>query len=379
MGNKMRTDVVQLSVPSFEDSDLNSIHDYLSSFSNLNSAHEISKFENKIAELHDKKHVVALSSATSAIHLGLIALGITQGDKVIVPSVTFAATAFPIKYIGAKPIFIDVDENSMTLSLDLLEEYLSKCKKSDLPKAVVPVDLFGKTCDYDSLFNILEKYGVLTLLDSAESLGSKYKSNYSASLGDASVISFNMNKIITTTGGGVFITDSESMADNVRKMANQGREDFHWYEHSGLGFNYRLSPILAALGSSQLERLPLVVKARQQINFIYQNVLNNFKGIRVNQDSHWEQSNCWLTTVRFDSLVYPNARDRVRNALLENNIESRYIWKPLHTQPVFSGHEQILNGKSEKVYAESLCLPSSHFLTDLDIKRVCDIVLNTLK
>jgi dTDP-4-amino-4,6-dideoxygalactose transaminase len=358
--------------------DLEVISNAVTSFSKLEKNNFISDFESSLAKFHQVSNVVLVSSGTSAIHLALIALKIGPRDKVVLPTTTFAATAFPILYNNATPVFIDIDPNSWTIDLDLLENYLKKCSKSELPKAILVVDLFGRTCDYDKLFEISNSYEISVIIDAAESLGSKYKDSYSASLGDVSILSFNLNKVITTTGGGAILTNDNFIANTCRKLANQARDDVHWYQHSEVGFNYRISPILAALGLSQFKRIETIVEKRRWIRDTYRNKLNDINGITVGQDSPWEIANAWLSTIQFDSTKFPNKRDIVFNNLKAENIESRFTWKPLHMQPIFIKNEKHLNGTAEKVFIESLCLPSSNSLNLEQIEKICNVIQKSI-
>lgn len=359
--------------------DISRISDHLWELNSRAYGSKIDLFENELSQLHKVPNVVAVSSGTAAIHLALIALKIGPGDNVVVPTLTFAATAFPISYVGALPVFMDVDERSWTLDLTLLESYLNNCKKPNLPKLIISVDLFGRTCDYDELFRISDKFEIPVLIDSAESLGSKYKDTYSASLGDLSILSFNFNKLITTTGGGALLTGDAELAQAARKLANQSRENVHWYEHNEIGYNYRMSSILAALGLSQLERFTEIIEKRRKIRDIYNSELLNVQGVKVNMDSPWEVSNAWLSTVTFDSNLYPNAKIEVRERLERDNIESRYIWKPLHLQPIFAKSQVFLTGMAEKAYEQSLCLPSGNDLSSVNVKNICNVIKEVLK
>jgi len=369
-----------LSYPEFTIGDFLALNKTLN---NLNKKPEqstkiIKNFEAELASLHGVAHAVALSSGTASIHLGLKALDIKQGDQVIIPSLTFAATAFPVLYSGAIPIFMDVDEYSWTLDLYLLDAYLKNCKNSELPKLIISVDLFGKTCDYDRLVDISNTYGVPIMIDSAESLGTKFKNFSPASKVPISIISFNFNKILTTLGGGALLTNDKKIELSARKLSNQARENFHWYEHNEVGFNYRINSLQAALGISQLTRLEATVNIRRSIRNEYQKNLSGIKGLSVIQDSNWEISNSWLTLIRFDSQIFPNGRDNAYNLLRQNNVESRFVWKPLHLQPVFRGYTSILTGSSEEIFRTSLCLPSSNFLTNSEIKKICLLIRKSL-
>ena len=372
---------INLSYPKFTRGDISSIKSELLNINKQARSKQniVEAFENKIATFHDVSHVVALSSGTAAIHLALIALKIKEGDKVIVPTLTFAATAFPISYLGALPVFIDVDKDTWTLDLELLTRYLSSCKKTELPKLIISVDLFGKTCDYVKLFEIANNFNIPVLIDAAESLGSKYLDSYSASLGSISILSFNFNKIITTTGGGALLTNQMKLAEIARKLSNQSRDNYHWYEHSQIGYNYRLSPVLSSLGISQFDRLENIIRKKRKIREIYSSELDNINGVEVSSDSKWERSNAWLSTVKFDKSRFLGARDKVRDNLEKANIESRFVWKPLHMQPVFRNLQSILTGVSEEIFNTSLCLPSSHILDKNEILKVCNIVKESLK
>ena len=371
---------IHLSYPDFTQADIQIMHEVLDKLNSKdqdkNSSIEL--FEKQLADFHNVSHVVSLSSGTAAIHLALLALKIGAGDRVIVPTLTFAATAFPLNYVGAIPIFIDVCKKTWTLDLELLHQYLKNCKVSELPKAIISVDLFGRTCDYDELARVAEEFDIPVLIDAAESLGTKYKNTPTAAKGLISVLSFNFNKIITTTGGGALLTNNETIAKTARKLGNQARENFHWYEHSNIGYNYRMSPILAALGTSQVGRIGLLVEKRRGIRDAYIQLLGEISGIAISVDSKWEQSNAWLSTMKLDNQIFPNGRNIVRDNLEKENIESRFIWKPLHLQPVFASCQAILSGVSEEIFNTSLCLPSSHTLKENEIIRICNIIKNSL-
>lgn len=372
---------IYLSYPEFTQVDIQAVNEVIIKLNSRNQDKNspIESFENDLAKFHNVSHVVTLSSGTAAIHLALLALKIQAGDRVIVPTLTFAATAFPLSYVGAIPIFIDVCKETWTMDLELLEQYLKKCKKSELPKAIISVDLFGRTCDYDELSRIAADFDIPVLIDAAESLGSEYKNTPTASQGLISILSFNFNKIVTTTGGGALLTNDESIAKMARKIGNQARDNFHWYEHSDIGYNYRMSPILAALGISQLARIETLVEKRRSIRDTYSKLLGDIFGLTVSVDSKWERSNAWLSTINLDNKIFFHGRDTVRNSLEKENIESRFIWKPLHLQPVFASCQTILTGVSEEIFNTSLCLPSSHTLNQNDLVRICSIVKKSLK
>jgi len=377
----MTQNKIYLSYPEFTQDDVRAVNEVITKMGvgNQDKNSPIESFEKDLAKFHNVSYAVSISSGTAAIHLALLALNIQEGDRVIVPTLTFAATAFPLSYIGAIPIFIDVCKETWTLDLELLEQYLKKCKKSELPKAIIAVDLFGRICDYDELSRISVEFDIPVLIDAAESLGSKYKNTPTASRGFISILSFNFNKIMTTTGGGALLTNDESIANMVRKKGNQARDNFHWYEHSEIGYNYRMSPILAALGISQLARIETFVDKRRSIRDTYCRLFSEIPGLEVSTDSKFERSNAWLTTLKIDDKIFSNGRDTVRNGLEKENIESRFIWKPLHLQPIFASYEAILTGISEEIFNTSLCLPSSHTLNESQLVRICDVVKKSLR
>jgi dTDP-4-amino-4,6-dideoxygalactose transaminase len=340
---------------------------------------EINAFESELANQAGRSNAVALSSGTAAIHLGLLSLGIVAGDEVLVPTMTFGATAFSVVHAGARPVFLDVEEASWNLDPNLLERHLKrKAREGCLPAAVIPVDVFGRTCDYDSIMRICVEFEVPVLVDSAESLGALHGGLPAGSMGNAAVFSFNGNKIITTSAGGALVTDDPEIARKVRHWSTQSREPFPWYEHEEIGYNYRMSNILAALGRAQLARLPEIIARRRRIRDRYGAALEDVPGITVMGDPPWGTWNGWLTTVLFDLSVHPNAPTRIREALETHDIESRPVWKPMHQQPVFKDSEFVLTGIADRLFAEGLCLPSGTAMTDADVDRVTDLILSEM-
>jgi len=341
---------------------------------------ELDSFESDLANASQRRYAVALSSGTAAIHLGLLALGVDRGDEVLVPDLTFGATAFAVSYVGARPVFIDVEDTAWNLDPEMLAQVLvEKEQAGRLPAAVVTVDVFGRTCDYQSILPLCEDYGIPILVDAAEALGAQHGAQSAGSMGAAAVFSFNGNKIVTTSGGGALVTDDPEIARKVRHWSTQSRESFPWYEHREIGFNYRLSNILAALGRTQLARLPQIVQRRREIRDRYLKGLLSTPGLIVMGDPPWGRWNGWLTTVLFDSSLYPGAPSVVREGLESVNIESRPVWKPMHQQPVFEGAEYVLSGVSHRIFAEGLCLPSGTGMTDDDVDRVLEVVLASLE
>lgn len=340
---------------------------------------EVDAFEVALSSQTGRTHAVALSSGTAAIHLGLLALGVGPGDQVLVPTLTFGATAFAVRYVGGLPVFLDVEQQAWTLDPALLTEFLERrIRRGRLPAAVIPVDVFGRTCDYAGIIKICSEYGVPVLSDAAEALGAKHGNQSAGALGGLSILSFNGNKIITTSGGGALVTDDPEIARKVRKWATQSREPFPWYEHVEIGYNYRMSNILAALGRSQLARLPEIVETRRGIRDRYARELEGLPGVTVMGDPPWGRWNGWLTTVLFDEEMYPDAPTRTREALETCNIESRPVWKPMHQQPVFRNCETVLTGVADRIFAGGLCLPSGTGMSETDVDRVLEVMLGVL-
>lgn len=332
---------------------------------------EVDGFEAEVCAFTGAANALALSSGTAAIHLALMALGVRSGDAVIVPTLTFAATAFAVTYTGATPVFLDVDEPSWGLHPVILERVLASRADTDSRiAAIIAVDLFGRPADYDRILPIAAQYDVPVLVDAAESLGAVHHDRATGTMGHAGIYSFNGNKIMTTSGGGMLISDDEALVDKARFWSAQSREPFPWYEHEEIGFNYRLSNILAALGRAQLVRLPEMIARRAQIRTMYTEMLAGLEGVIVTPDPPWGTGNSWLTTVTFDRQARPGASTRVREELESQGIESRPIWKPMHQQPVFRDHEAHLTGVADRLFEEGLCLPSGVGLSDGDIERV---------
>lgn len=337
---------------------------------------EVDAFEREISDFVGIPHAVALASGTSALQLGLKALGIEPGDDVIVPTLTFAATAFAVVHAGANPVFLDVEDRSWNLDPELLRNVLEQKQAANhLPTAVIPVDLLGRTADYEPILAACSDYGVPVLADAAESLGATYREVNAGSLGDAAVFSFNGNKIMTTSGGGMLVSHDEALIERVRFWSTQSREPMPWYEHQEIGYNYRMSNILAALGRAQLERLPEMIARRTQIREMYIEGLGEIDGIRVQGDPTWGRSNNWLTSILLDPDVHSMGTIlKLQEALAEQRIEVRPVWKPMHQQPVFAGSESHLTGVADKVFATALCLPSGAGLSDDEISRVIDAI-----
>ncbi len=340
---------------------------------------EIDAFESELATQAGRSHAVALTSGTSALHLGLLALGVVPSDEVIVPTLTFGATAFAVIHAGARPVFLDVEEESWNLDPNLLESELKlRARTNRLPAAIVPVDVFGRTCDYESILRISQKYEIPVLVDSAESLGALHGNSPAGSMGEAAIFSFNGNKIITTGGGGALVTDDAEIAQKVRHWSTQSREPFPWYQHEEIGYNYRMSNILASIGRAQLKRLPDIVMRRREIRNRYATALDTIPGVSVMGDPTWGTWNGWLTTIRFSHLDHPDAPTRIREDLAVQDIESRPVWKPMHQQPVFASAESVITGVADQIFEEGLCLPSGTSMTNAEIDRVISEIVKAL-
>ena len=341
---------------------------------------DIDLFEENLQIATARDYAVATSSGTAALHLGLLALGVESGDDVVVPTLTFAATAFAVKYVGANPVLVDVEDQAWTLDPEVLGSFLrSRLRENRLPAAVVTVDLFGRPCNYSAVLEICETYGVPVLVDAAEALGAQCSNQPAGAVGACAVLSFNGNKIITTSGGGALVTDDPLIAGKVRKWATQSREPHPWYEHEEIGFNYRMSNILAALGRAQLSRLGEVVERRRAIRNRYAARLDTLPGITVINDPPWGRWNGWLTTARFDPSLYPEGSRRVREALEAANIEARPVWKPMHQQPVFRDAPRVLTGVADRIFGEGLCMPSGTGMVDDDVDRVLEVLMSALE
>ena len=340
---------------------------------------DVDAFESEVATFCGVEHAVAVSSGTAALHLGLLGLGVTAQDEVVVPTMTFGATAFAVTYVGALPAFLDIEPQSWNLDPDVLESFLfTRASLNLLPAAIITVDVFGRSCDYERIIAVANRYEVPVLADSAESLGATYGGQACGSFGQASVISFNGNKIMTTSGGGMLLTNDALMAAKSRFWSAQSREPAPWYEHLEVGYNYRLSNILAALGRAQLTRLPAMIERRRAIRDLYAVLLGGIPGVSVLGDPPWGRSNAWLTTVLFDPVLHADAPRRVRETLETFNIESRPVWKPMHQQPVFASNYKSLTGVADKVFNQGLCLPSGATLSDDDLIRISGIVSSCL-
>ncbi len=327
---------------------------------------------------NEGKQVVALSAGTAALHLALILLGVGEGDEVICQSFTFSASANPIAYQGATPVFVDSEKDTWNMDPVLLEEAIEdRLKKTGkLPKAIIPVHLYGMPGKMDEMLEIAEKYGIPVLEDAAEALGSEYKGWKCGTFGEYAALSFNGNKIITTSGGGALVCPSEERAKRVLFYATQARDNAPHYQHSCIGYNYRMSNICAGIGRGQMLVLEEHVRRRREIHDLYAQLLKDVKGIRVmcQPEGGDFNSNYWLTCITVEPEEAGFTREDVRLALEADNIESRPLWKPMHLQPVFKDAPFYGNGTSERLFDIGLCLPSGSMLTDGDVERVAQVI-----
>lgn len=326
----------------------------------------LNQFEERFAEyLGDGVHCAALSSGTAALHLSLHMLELEAQDEVWVSSMTFAGGAFPICYEGATPVFLDLSPSSWTLSPELLEEALKEADKAGkLPKAIIPTDLYGQGCDLAALEPLAQKYGVKLIVDAAESAGASVHGRKCGSGGDMAILSFNGNKIITTSGGGMLVSRDKDAIDRAKFLSTQARDPAPHYEHSVYGFNYRLSNVCAGIGLGQLEVLDTRVEQRRAIFDRYVRELGDIPGFTWMPEPNWSHGTRWLSAVRIDPKLAGFTREDARLALMEHEIESRPLWKPMHMQPLFEGARYIGEGLDEALFADGLCLPSGSDMTE---------------
>jgi dTDP-4-amino-4,6-dideoxygalactose transaminase len=339
---------------------------------------DVDTFECEMAARLGVGHAVALSSGTAALHLALLTLGVTRGHVVIVPTLTFAATANAVVYTGATPYFVDCDPATGNLDPVLVEQVLSDLRRSQRQiGAIVPVDMFGRCADYTTLIPVCEAYGVPIVEDAAEALGSLHHGRAAGTFGAAAALSFNGNKIMTTSGGGMLLTGDRGLAERVRYLATQARQPVPHYEHTDIGYNYRLSNLLAALGRAQLRRLDDMIERRRALRERYEKLFASVDGVTL-LGADDPEANCWLTTI----VVDPGRTGWEARALAvhleKRNIETRPLWKPMHLQPVFAGAEAAVNGAAERLFDWGLALPSGSALDELALQRVFAAINNFL-
>jgi dTDP-4-amino-4,6-dideoxygalactose transaminase len=335
----------------------------------------VDAFERELAQAVEVGHAAALSSGTAALHLALRLLGVGPGDEVLCPTLTFAGTAFPVVYEGARPVFLDVHPETWTLDPALLAAELERRARSGRPPAaVVTVDLYGQSADQAPILAACAAHGVPVVEDAAEALGASYRGRSVGGFGRFGVFSFNGNKVLTTSGGGALVSDDGEAIARARKLASQAREPVVHYEHRELGFNYRLSNLLAAVGRGQLRVLGERVAARRRTFERYREALADLPGIGFMPEAPYGRPSRWLTCVTIDPAAAGVDREGVRLALEAADVEARPLWKPMHLQPVFAGCETVGGAVAEGLFERGLCLPSGSSLTDADRERVVERV-----
>jgi len=335
-------------------------------------------FEKAIADyVAEGVHVAALSSGTASIHLGLQLLGVGRGDLVLCQSFTFSASANPIAYLGAEPVFVDSETKTWNLSPERLIEAIEKCiANGKKPKAIIAVHLYGMPFLVPEILEISKQYQIPILEDSAEALGSTFNNIKCGSFGDIGILSFNGNKIITTSGGGALLTKNQTIKKKAVFLATQARDEAPHYQHSHIGYNYRMSNVLAGIGRGQMEVLNDRVAARRANFEFYKENLSDSSGIEFLHEPEGYYSNRWLTCILTPSF---DTREKIRLALASENIESRPLWKPMHLQPVFNSYTSFTDGTSEDLFDRGLCLPSGSNLSQSDLYRIVETIKNILK
>ena len=338
-------------------------------------------FERDVAEAlgHDV-HTLATTSGTAALHLVLRAIGVREGDRVAVSSLTFAGSVWPILYLGAQPVFIDSEATSGNMSADLVHEYLrDAARRNALPRALVTVHLYGQHADVDAIAGACREYGVVLVEDAAESLGASYRGRPTATTADHAILSFNGNKMITTTGGGMVVTRDADALARMRKWANQSREPAVEYLHAELGYNYRMSNVLAGIGRGQMTVLAERVAQRRAVFARYRDALGDLPGVEFQAEAPWGTHSRWLTVLYLDRDVAASTPGALIAHLAADDIEARPVWRPMHTQPMFAGCDVVGGTVAERLYATGVCLPSSSSLSAHDQARVTSAVADALR
>ena len=337
----------------------------------------VDEFENAIQEfIEEDKFVAALSSGTAALHLALIQLGVGYGDEVICQSFTFSASANPIKYLGANPVFVDSDPVNWNMSPFFLEEAIKdRISKNKKPKAVIIVHLYGMPALMNEITAICSKYEIPLIEDSAEALGSTYKNKKCGTFGDFAILSFNGNKIITTSGGGALVGPTKETKEKTIFLSTQARDNAPHYQHSEIGYNYRLSNICAGIGRGQMEVLPDRIQQRRAVNDFYKDVFSNIDAVNLFSEASSDFfSNHWLSSITIDKKVTTRTNQELMAAFAEENIETRPLWKPMHLQPVFNDCQYYGETVSEELFTAGLCLPSGSNITNDDKNRIYEVI-----
>lgn len=365
--------MIKLSVPHLAGNEKKYVDDAVESTWIVPLGPYVDEFENRLETFLGTSEVVALSAGTAALHLALVMAGVKSGDEVICQSLTFSASCNPIVYLGAKPVFVDSEPSTWNISPRHLEEAVLDRKRltGRYPAAIVAVDLYGMPAMMDEINAVAAKYSIPVIEDAAEALGSEYKGAKCGTLGLYGALSFNGNKIITTSGGGALVCPGVEAGDRVKFLSTQARENRPYYYHTTIGYNYRLSNVSAAIGCAQIEELAARVARRRAIHHLYAAALSDVPGVSVltNPDKDFD-SNYWLTTILFDPSATGRTPDDIRLFLLEKGIEARLIWRPMHMQPVFADAPFYGEGCSDRIFETGLCLPSGSSLTDDEVLQV---------
>ena len=338
----------------------------------------VNGFEADLEEfVGENKKVVVLSAGTAALHLGLVQLGVQSGDEVICQSMTFCASANPVTYLGATPVFVDSEEDTWNMSPVLLEEAIIDriAQTGKKPKAIIPVHLYGMPAKMDEIMAIANKYGIPVLEDAAEALGSEYKGRKCGTFGQFGALSFNGNKMITTSGGGALVVADEDAKKETMFYATQARENFPYYQHERIGYNYRMSNICAGIGRGQMTVLEEHIAHHRHVHALYKNAFENMPGIvlKCNPDERFD-SNYWLCTILVDKDVTGFDYEELRVALDGKGIETRSLWKPMHLQPVFANNPSYVDGTSERLFNQGLCIPAGPCVSDEDVAYIIDSI-----
>lgn len=368
---------IKLSIPHLGGTEINYVNEAFREAWVVPLGPNVDEFERRLGEYLGTEHVVALSAGTAAIHLGLVMLGVEPDDEVICQSLTFSASANPIAYQGAKPVFVDSEESTWNMDPALLELAIRRriAATGKVPKAIVAVDLYGMPAQMNKIKEVADKYGIPVLEDAAEALGSTLDGKKCGTFGNYGALSFNGNKIITTSGGGALICPTSEAAARVKFLATQARENRPYYYHKTIGYNYRLSNVSAGIGCGQMDFIKDRVARRREIHDMYKNLLSDIEGVTVHDNpSTAFKSNFWLTTILIDHVATGITPDELRIKLAEKQIETRLLWRPMHLQPVFEGAPYYGTGVSDRLFEKGLCLPSGSTLTDEQIHTVSDAI-----
>lgn len=341
---------------------------------------QVQAFEKEFSDISGFKYCAALVSGTAALHLALRYYGVSKGDVVLCQTLTFIGGVSPVTFLGAKPVFIDSDTISWNMDMNLLESELKKLSRlGKSPKAVITADIYGQPADLNRAASLCDKYGVVLISDSCEAAGAKCKNRFAGKGAKAAVYSFNGNKIMTTSGGGMLASDDEALVKKAKFWAEQAREPFPYYQHETIGYNYRLSNISAAIGLGQLTVLDKRVKQCRDIFQYYYKNLGSIDGIGFMPEPDWAKANRWLTVITLDPVKTKTTPEEVRLALEKENIEARPLWKPMHLQPVFARCARLGGAVSENLFKTGLCLPSGTAMTRSDLNRVCAVIKQTIE